>query len=64
VVDTIGAGDTFQGSLLVALKEAGRIARPALEAISADELTAALAFGIPLRRHHLLAGRRQPAVEA
>jgi fructokinase len=45
VVDTIGAGDTFQGSLLVALKEAGRIARPALEAISRDELAAALAFG-------------------
>ncbi len=45
VVDTIGAGDTFQGSLLVALKEAGRIARPALAAISAEELTAALAFG-------------------
>lgn len=45
VVDTIGAGDTFQGSLLVALKEANRIARPALEAISRDELAAALAFG-------------------
>ncbi|SCM71370.1 Sugar kinase, ribokinase [uncultured Pleomorphomonas sp.] len=45
VVDTIGAGDTFQGSLLVALKDAGRIARPALEAISRDELIAALAFG-------------------
>ena len=45
VVDTIGAGDTFQGSFLVALKEAGRIARPALEAINRDELTAALAFG-------------------
>ena len=45
VVDTIGAGDTFQGSFLVALKEAGRIARPALEAITKDDLTAALAFG-------------------
>lgn len=45
VVDTIGAGDTFQGSLLVALREAGRIKRPALEIISRDELAAALAFG-------------------
>jgi fructokinase len=45
VVDTIGAGDTFQGSLLVALREAGRIERPALETISRDELAAALAFG-------------------
>lgn len=45
VVDTIGAGDTFQGAFLVALREAGRIARPALDAISRDELAAALAFG-------------------
>lgn len=45
VVDTIGAGDTFQGSLLVALRETGRIERPALEAISRDQLSAALAFG-------------------
>ena len=45
VVDTIGAGDTFQGSLLVALREAGRIERPALEVISRDEIATALAFG-------------------
>ena len=44
VVDTIDVGDTFQGSFLVALKEANRIARPALDAISRDELAAALAF--------------------
>lgn len=46
VVDTIGAGDTFQGSLLVALKEAGRIDADDLAAITADELTAALTFGV------------------
>lgn len=45
VVDTIGAGDTFQGALLVALRQAGRIDRPALDTISRDELAAALAFG-------------------
>lgn len=45
LVDTIGAGDTFQGSLLVALKDAGLIERDALDAISADDLTRALAFG-------------------
>ncbi|WP_237154783.1 carbohydrate kinase family protein [Oryzibacter oryziterrae] len=45
LVDTIGAGDTFQGSFLVALKEAGRIDVDALAAIRADELAAALAFG-------------------
>lgn len=46
VVDTIGAGDTFQGSFLVALKEANRIAVDALETITADELRAALTFGV------------------
>ncbi len=45
VVDTIGAGDTFQGSFLVALSEAGRIERGALEELGAEELSAALAFG-------------------
>ena len=45
VVDTIGAGDTFQGSFLVALKEAGQIDRSALETISPDKLRVALAFG-------------------
>lgn len=46
VADTIGAGDTFQGSLLVALKEANRIDTDALAAITADELAAALTFGV------------------
>lgn len=46
VVDTIGAGDTFQGSLLVALKEAGRIDADDLSAISAEDLTRALTFGV------------------
>lgn len=45
VVDTIGAGDTFQGSFLVALKEADRIERGALEGLDAEGLRAALAFG-------------------
>lgn len=45
VVDTIGAGDTFQAGLLVALKEAGRLDVDALAGITADELAAALAFG-------------------
>lgn len=44
VVDTIGAGDTFQGAMLVALLEAGLLDRARLEAISQDQLAAALAF--------------------
>ncbi len=47
VVDTIGAGDTFQGSLLVALRDAGRIARPALEAIGRAASTCSRAGANP-----------------
>jgi fructokinase len=45
VVDTIGAGDTFQAGLLVALKEAGRLDLDALGRLTADELAGALGFG-------------------
>lgn len=45
VVDTIGAGDTFQGSLLVALHESGLIARQALVTADREQLAKALAFG-------------------
>lgn len=44
VADTIGAGDSFQAALLFALHEQGRIARPRLKDIGADELRRALSF--------------------
>jgi fructokinase len=44
VVDTIGAGDSFQAGLLYALKQLKRIERARLRDISADELREALAF--------------------
>jgi|SRR5882757_3521125 len=44
VVDTIGAGDSFQAALLAALHRLDRIARPRLRGISAAELKRALAF--------------------
>ena len=44
VADTIGAGDSFQGALLVALREIGRIDVDALASMSADELRRALTF--------------------
>ncbi len=44
VVDTVGAGDSFQGALLMALREINRIARDALVTMSADELRRALTF--------------------
>ncbi|HLZ06046.1 MAG TPA: carbohydrate kinase [Bradyrhizobium sp.] len=44
VVDTIGAGDSFQAALLFALARLNRIERPKLQAIEADELRKALAF--------------------
>jgi fructokinase len=43
VVDTIGAGDSFQAALLFALHKQGRLARE-LKDTSADELRRALAF--------------------
>ncbi|MGJ4958243.1 carbohydrate kinase family protein [Bradyrhizobium sp. HKCCYLRH2015] len=44
VVDTIGAGDTFQAGLLFALRKLGRIGREALKALSQTEMRKALAF--------------------
>ena len=44
VVDTIGAGDSFQAALLAALHRLDRIARQRLADISAAELTRALSF--------------------
>jgi len=44
VVDTVGAGDTFQAGLLACLQRAGRLTRKAVQDIGADELRAALAF--------------------
>jgi fructokinase len=44
VVDTIGAGDSFQAALLFALREIGRIGTGALVQMSSDELGRALSF--------------------
>jgi fructokinase len=44
VVDTVGAGDTFQAALLSYLSRHGLLTRGALEALDAPTLQAALAF--------------------
>ena len=44
VVDTVGAGDTFQAALLCALAERGRLDPTALRSLARDDLEAALAF--------------------
>ena len=44
VVDTIGAGDSFQSGMLFALHREDRLARARLKSISEDELRRALAF--------------------
>ncbi len=44
VVDTIGAGDSFQSGMLFALHRENRLARARLKSISEDELRRALAF--------------------
>lgn len=45
VVDTIGAGDSFQAALLAALHRQDRLARARLEEMTADELRRVLSFG-------------------
>jgi fructokinase len=44
VMDTVGAGDSFQAALLFALRAIGRIKRGALAQMNADELDRALSF--------------------
>jgi fructokinase len=44
VVDTIGAGDSFQAALLFALRAIGRIETEALAQMNSDELSRALSF--------------------
>jgi fructokinase len=46
VVDTVGAGDSFQAALLVALRVLGRINAASLPQLSADELRRALTFAV------------------
>jgi fructokinase len=44
VVDTVGAGDAFMSGLLAALRGRERLSRPALTALDADELAAAVGY--------------------
>jgi fructokinase len=44
VADTVGAGDSFQAALLVALRAIGRIKTEALARMNSDELARALSF--------------------
>jgi fructokinase len=44
VIDTVGAGDTFQAALLTGLAERGLLTRAGLATLSADDLASVLAF--------------------
>jgi len=56
VVDTVGAGDTFQAALLTWLAEHGRLTPAAIAALSADDQRAALGFAT--RAAAITCGRR------
>ena len=45
VLDTVGAGDTFNAGVLAALSQSGHLSKPALRAVSANSLRDALEFG-------------------
>ncbi|ROT95874.1 carbohydrate kinase family protein [Histidinibacterium lentulum] len=45
VVDTVGAGDTFNAGLLASLHTAGALTKDRLAALTEDEIRAALAYG-------------------
>ena len=59
VVDTIGAGDSYQAALLFALPRLKRIERASLQSISTDELRKALLFACHCAA--LTCARRRPA---
>ncbi|SFI42138.1 carbohydrate kinase family protein [Albimonas pacifica] len=46
VIDTVGAGDTFQAALIAGLAERGATARAAVEALGADDVSALLDFAV------------------
>jgi fructokinase len=45
VVDTVGAGDTFNAGLLAGLSRAGLLDKAALQTLDADKVKPALALG-------------------
>ncbi|MCI2400166.1 PfkB family carbohydrate kinase [Aliiroseovarius sp. N1Y82] len=45
VVDTVGAGDTFNAGVLASLSEAGLLTKTAIETVSEHDVSEAIGFG-------------------
>ena len=64
VVDTVGAGDTFNAGILASLHEQGALTKAAIASLSEAEIRAALTLGGQGRGGDGVARRRQPALAA
>ena len=64
VVDTVGAGDTFNAGILALLHEQGRLSKSRIAGLSEAEIQAALTLGAPSSGSHCVAGRRESTVAA